>query len=82
MRLVGDHVLKDGRRLGGVRLTGIDTAVTDALYERLLDHQGTQMRTEYEIEHERRTRDQSRDEIVPARLERGRCAAIQAKYLC
>jgi hypothetical protein len=36
MRLVGDHVLKDGRRLGGVRLAAIDTGVTDALYERLL----------------------------------------------
>ena len=36
MHLVGSHVLKDGRRLGGVRLTAIDTAVVDALYERLL----------------------------------------------
>ena len=29
--LVGDHVLKDGRRLGNVRLTTINTAVIDAL---------------------------------------------------
>jgi len=35
-KLVGGHVLKDGRRLGQVRLTTITTAVTDALYERLL----------------------------------------------
>ena len=34
--LVGGHVLKDGRRLGEVRLTVITTAVTDALYEKLL----------------------------------------------
>jgi hypothetical protein len=55
MRLVGDQVLKDGRRLGSVRLTAIDTAVADALYERLLtikvrDADGN------EIERERRTR--------------------------
>src|SRR5262249_53267156 len=55
MRLVGEHVLKDGRRLGGVRLTAIDTANVDALYERLLiikekDADGN------EIERERRTR--------------------------
>ena len=34
--LVGGHALKDGRRLGEVRLTAINTAVTDAVYERLL----------------------------------------------
>ena len=34
--LVGGHVLKDGRRLGEVRLTVINTAVADAVYERLL----------------------------------------------
>jgi hypothetical protein len=55
MRLVGDHVLKDGRRLGGVRLTVIDTAVVDALYGKLLivkekDADGN------EIERERKTR--------------------------
>ena len=54
MRLVADHVLKDGRRLGGVRLTAINTAVADALYERLLtirqkDAAGN------EIQRERRT---------------------------
>jgi hypothetical protein len=36
MYLVGSHILEDGRRLGGVRLTAINTAVVDALYERLL----------------------------------------------
>jgi hypothetical protein len=55
MRLVGDHILKDGRRLGGVRLNAINTAVVDALYERLLvitekDADGNV------IERERRTR--------------------------
>jgi hypothetical protein len=35
-RMVGGHALKDGRKLGGVRLTAIDTAVVDALYEKLL----------------------------------------------
>jgi hypothetical protein len=35
-KLVGGHVLKDGRRLGQARLAIITTAVTDALYEALL----------------------------------------------
>lgn len=35
-KLVGGYVLKDGRRLGQVRVTVIDTAVVDALYEKLL----------------------------------------------
>ena len=35
-KLVGGHVLKDGRRLGQARLTAITTAVIDALYEALL----------------------------------------------
>jgi hypothetical protein len=35
-KLVGGYVLKDGRRLGEKRLTAIDTALTDDLYERLL----------------------------------------------
>ena len=35
-RLVGGHVLKDGRRLGQARLTAITTAIIDPLYERLL----------------------------------------------
>src|ERR1700751_2480738 len=36
MRLVGDFILKNGKRFGSMRLTAIDTAVADALYERLL----------------------------------------------
>jgi hypothetical protein len=35
-RLVGGYVMKDGRRLGEVRLAAITTAVVDALYEKLL----------------------------------------------
>jgi hypothetical protein len=35
-RLVGGYVLKDGRRLGLVRIAAITTAVTDAIYEKLL----------------------------------------------
>jgi hypothetical protein len=35
-RVVGGYVLKDGRRLGQARLTAITTAVTDAVYEKLL----------------------------------------------
>jgi hypothetical protein len=35
-KLVGGHVLKDGRRLGQVRITAIDTALVDELYEKLL----------------------------------------------
>jgi hypothetical protein len=35
-RLVGGYVLKDGRRLGEARVTAITTAVTDAVYEKLL----------------------------------------------
>jgi hypothetical protein len=66
MRLVGDHVLNDGRRLGRVQLCrhdrmpgdvamAIDTSVVDALYEKLLvvteaDASGKV------IERERRTR--------------------------
>jgi hypothetical protein len=34
--LVGGYPLKDGRRLGDVRLSAITTAVTDAVYEKLL----------------------------------------------
>lgn len=55
MQMVGHHVLKDGRRLGSVRLTAIDTAVVDALYEKLL----TVTETDADgntIERERRTR--------------------------
>lgn len=35
-RLVGGHVLKNGRRLGEVQLSLVTTAVTDTLYEKLL----------------------------------------------
>jgi hypothetical protein len=35
-KLVGGYVLKDGKRLGERRLTAIDTALTDDLYEKLL----------------------------------------------
>lgn len=54
-RLVGGYVLKDGRRLGAVRLALITTAVTDAIYEKLsvitsIDANGNV------IERERRTR--------------------------
>jgi hypothetical protein len=35
-RLVGGYVLKDGRRLGEARVAAITTAVTDAVYEKLL----------------------------------------------
>jgi hypothetical protein len=34
--LVGGYVLKDGKRLGEKRLSAIDTALTDDLYEKLL----------------------------------------------
>jgi hypothetical protein len=53
-RLVGGHVLKDGRRLGQVRLASIDTAVIDALYQRLLVVKETDA-TGNVIERERRT---------------------------
>jgi hypothetical protein len=33
---VGDYILKDGRRLGSVTLPAINTAVIDAVYEKLL----------------------------------------------
>lgn len=53
-RLVGHYVLKDGRRLGQMLLSAINTSVTDALYEKLLvisemDDQGNT------IQRERRT---------------------------
>jgi hypothetical protein len=53
-RLVGGHVLKDGRRLGNVRVTAIDTAVVDALYEKLLVVKETDADGKM-IERERRT---------------------------
>jgi hypothetical protein len=54
LRLVGDHVMNDGHRLGTARLTWITTAAVDQLYEKLLivkktDAQGNM------IERERRT---------------------------
>jgi hypothetical protein len=54
MRLVGNHLLKDGRRFGGVRLSAIDTAVADALYDRLLIIKETNAEGNI-IESERRT---------------------------
>ena len=35
-RLVGGYTLKDGRRLGQMPLSAIDTAITDAVYEKLI----------------------------------------------
>src|SRR5262249_50223112 len=35
-KLVGGHILRDGRRLGNVRAEAVDTAVVDTLYEKLL----------------------------------------------
>jgi hypothetical protein len=35
-KLVGGYILRDGKRLGEKRLTAIDTALTDDLYEKLL----------------------------------------------
>jgi hypothetical protein len=35
-RMVGDHALKDGRRLGSIRATAIDTPLVNVLYENLL----------------------------------------------
>jgi hypothetical protein len=34
-RLVGDYLLKDGRRLGQALLSSIDTSITDVVYQRL-----------------------------------------------
>lgn len=55
MHLVGSHVLKDGRRLGSVRLTAINTAVVDVLYDRLLIVNDTDTAGNV-IKRERRTR--------------------------
>ena len=55
MLLVADHVLKDGRRLGGVRLAAIDTSVVDVLYEKLLTVKESDTDGNV-IERERRTR--------------------------
>ncbi len=53
-KLVGGYILKDGKRLGEKRLTAVDTALTDDLYEKLLilktiDAEGNM------VERERRT---------------------------
>ena len=53
-KLVGGYVLKDGRRLGDKRLTAIDTALTDDLYEKLLVQKVTDNDGNV-IERERRT---------------------------
>src|SRR6266436_9720375 len=53
-RMVGGHILKDGRKLGSVRVTAINTAVVDALYEKLLFVKETDA-DGHTIERERRT---------------------------
>lgn len=53
-RMVGGYVLKDGRKLGSLRLTAINTAVIDALYEKLLVVKETDANG-ITIERERRT---------------------------
>ena len=68
-RLVGGYVLKDGRRLGEARLTAITTAVTDALYEKLLVVTDDDGNVIARAAHHH----QPRDEDLPPRLER-RCA--------
>jgi hypothetical protein len=54
MRLVGGYVMKDGRRLGQVRLSAVTTAVTDTLYEKLLTVTETDAAGNV-VERERRT---------------------------
>jgi hypothetical protein len=53
-RMVGGYRLKDGKRLGDVRITAIDTAVVDDLYEKLLIVRETDAAGNT-IERERRT---------------------------
>jgi hypothetical protein len=53
-KLVGGYVLKDGKRLGEKRLSAIDTALTDDLYEKLLILRTTDAMGNV-IERERRT---------------------------
>ena len=53
-RLVGGYVLKDGRRLGQVRLTAINTAIVDAVYEKLVVVKETDAEGNT-VERERRT---------------------------
>lgn len=53
-KLVGGYILKDGKRLGEKRLSAIDTALTDDLYEKLLILKITDAKGNL-IERERRT---------------------------
>jgi hypothetical protein len=53
-KLVGGYVLKDGKRLGEKRLSAIDTALTDDLYEKLLILRATDAEGNM-VERERRT---------------------------
>jgi hypothetical protein len=53
-RLVGDYVLRDGRRLGATPVASITTAVTDALYVKLLVVRETDAEGNT-VERERRT---------------------------
>jgi hypothetical protein len=53
-KLIGGYLLKDGKRLGERRLTAIDTALIDDLYERLLILKATDADGNA-IERERRT---------------------------
>jgi hypothetical protein len=53
-RLVGGYVLKDGRRLGQIRLTAINTAIVDAVYEKLVVVKETDAEGNT-VERERRT---------------------------
>jgi hypothetical protein len=53
-KLVGRYVLKDGTRLGTRRITAIDTALSDDLYERLLIQKVTDVDGNA-VERERRT---------------------------
>src|SRR6202007_941037 len=53
-KLVGGYVLKEGKRLGEKRLSSIDTALTDDLYEKLLILRTTDAEGNV-IERERRT---------------------------
>jgi len=53
-KLVAGYVLKDGKRLGEKRLTAIDTALTDDLYEKLLILRTTDAEGNV-VERERRT---------------------------
>ncbi|MGY3494191.1 hypothetical protein [Bradyrhizobium sp. USDA 4502] len=53
-KLVGGYVLKDGKRLGEKRVTAIDTALADELYEKLLVLKTTD-KSGNVVERERRT---------------------------